>query len=331
MSAPPALRVPILEWSVRANQGRLCRLRWVDSRVDDDLPAFRIVREADEKAFRHIPYLAFQPKFIADEARRAQVGGQVTAWEGLILLFAWVEWYVAARGLFFAPFGPLPKLLIPLVERFGIERILHRDKPERLARLTALVRTWHAARGRLDKAAEVLHACDEEAQMEGVHGVDAPKAVLVDEIMTCQPVEWWRARAQGRREPEYRIQEGFLRFQPAKSQFHVRTEDVLVEIDDNRHLPLGLFRVMPAWAVFRPTKKVKRVVSAPKKAIPKPTPKPAPKPALRPKGQARPPRPSSNRVNTDVPRLQTPTTEITEKGPASRTARPEPAKSEEGS
>ena len=324
MSAPPALRVPILEWSVRSNQGRLHRLRWVDSRVDDNLPAFRIVREADDGAFRHIPYLAFQPKYIADEARIAQSRGQVTAWEGLILIFAWVEWFIAARGLFFAPYGPLPKLLIPLVERFGIERILHRSKPERLARLTALMRTWHAARGRLDKAAEVLQACDEESQMEGVYGDDAPPEALGDEILTCQPAEWWRARARGRIDPEYRIQGGFLRFQPVGSQFHLRTEDVLVEIGDKRQLPLGLFRVMPAWAVFRPTKKVKAQAGRPE------TPKSTPKPTSRPIRPA-PPRPTSTQAKADAPRLQTPTTETTEKGPALRTARPKPAKSEEGS
>ena len=138
-----------------------------------------------------------------------------------------------------------------LVERFGIEPTLHRNDRERLLRLTSLIPTWHPARGRIDKATDALEAC---GQQEQVAGVRADGDGLEQELFTCKPASWWAARQQEDAIPEYRISDGYLRFQPkGTAKFHLRTEDVLVALKPGGKLPRDLFRLLPAWAVFRPT------------------------------------------------------------------------------
>ena len=253
------LRLPVLEWSVRKNAGRLEGLGWVDSALDPKLPPFYVSSAEDTESFRHAQYLAYVPNLIAWKATQAQHRGEVTAWEGLQLLFAQPHWAVAAREYLWTPHSPYPALLSSLVERFGVDASLHRHNATRLGRLTALLPARLHTRGSLPVAKEILTACEAEKEFEGVYGAKsgAPPALLQNEIFACRDAAWWRARNTANTKAVCQIRDGFLRFQDSENPTPLRTEDFLLTLNEKRRLPKNLFRLLPVWAVFRLTSQPK--------------------------------------------------------------------------
>jgi hypothetical protein len=258
MSTALSPRVPTLEWSHRAAAGELEKLEWVDTRLDPSLTAMsHSMGEAKSHRFRHMPYLRQVPPVIAQAAVSAQAQGRVSAWEGLQLLFARVEWTIRGRRYLWSPFSPVPRLLASLVEAYGVEAGIHRFDGDRLARLTALLPVWHPFRGTVSRAREVLAACDMEAELAGAvssdgdaGGAEAPN--IADEVFACHRLDWWTHRSSPGCRPEYRITGNFLRFQPeAGGGFALRREDVLIHWQPGRPLPREAIRLLPAWMVIR--------------------------------------------------------------------------------
>jgi len=250
------LRLPEVEWSFRANAGELAGLRWVDTRLDPQLPPARAHGENGSTTFRYFAPLEVTPTYVREETLDAQGRGRPTAWEGLALLFAKSGWTVEARGFVWAPYSPYPGVLSRMVEAFGVERAMHRFDPGRLSRLAAMLPTWYPSRGRLDAARAVLAACDALATADETWGQDEPPPAdaLRDEVLCCHDAKWWRARKGRDAQPSYRLEKGFLRFQPAEGDgFGMRREDFLLVLDPSGKLSLAMHRLLPAWASVRIT------------------------------------------------------------------------------
>lgn len=258
MSTTLAARVPALEWAHQASANELERLEWVDTRLDPELMAMRQSRSGpNDLRFRHMPYLRHVPPVVVEAALEAQAEGRATGWEALVLLFARMEWTIRGRRYLWAPFSPIPRLLATLVETYGVEVGIHRNDPQRLARLTALLPVWHPHRGSVSRAREVLENCDADKDLAGAISADgdsggeaAPR--LADEVFACHDATWWAHRSTGEADPEYRITAGFLRFQAVDATaFALRREDVLIHWTPGRPLPHHAVRLLPAWMVVR--------------------------------------------------------------------------------
>lgn len=261
--APPpperlAARLPDVEWAHRAAADELDGVNWVELRLDPSLTTMRQTAPPKERPqFRQGSYLRFLPPSIADAALAAQAKGRVTGWEALQLVFARLEWMIRGRRHLWAPYGPVPRLLAGLVEAYGVEREIHKFDPTRLGRLAALLPGWHPYRGTVERAREVLSACDEQDLLDNATGgtsADAAKVKLRDEIFACRSLAFWSTRADDDSKPEYRITKGYLRFQPARRDgFALKAEDVLIQWQPGRPLPKDAVRLLPAWTVVRLT------------------------------------------------------------------------------
>lgn len=156
---PLALRVPTLEWSTRNGRGDLKRLSWVDLDPNPHRLPYRERRLPGEgQVFTQGPLLASLPPSIAGHVEDAQAQGRATAWEGLRLILSRSEWLVGGREHLWAPWSAEPRLLAAVAETFGVEPAVHRMSPEVLSRLAALLPGWHAHRGSLARALEVIDA-----------------------------------------------------------------------------------------------------------------------------------------------------------------------------
>jgi hypothetical protein len=259
VSTSLALRTPQLEWTHQAGAGSLEGLRWVDARLDPQLAELRQVPSGvapGAMTFRQQSYLRYVPGVVVEAVMAAQAAGRPTAWEGMALLFARVEWLVAVREHIWAPHSPVPLLLATLVETFGVEATIHRNDPERLARLAALLPVWHPHRGTVARAREVLEVCDlgaELAMLADRAEVAAGKGPrLEDEVLAAHHLEWWAMRAEKGVIAEHRIQGGLLRFQPRSGpRFDLLREDVLLAWQPGSSLPHDAVRLLPAWTVVR--------------------------------------------------------------------------------
>ena len=245
--------------------GRLRGLGWVDRTILGKTRPFQEVDgENGEKLFRHLPYAFFLPTTLSSAAMEAQKRGEPTVVEGYLMLFAWLEWLILARPLLWAPTTPTPALLSVLVEAFGIGPEIHRNDPERLARLAARLPTWYAHRGTpersrhiledtvgIDLGVELIH-CD-------THGERPRNPSLTEEVFACRSAEWWDRRSdQGtghipsaESSASMRIADGLLRYQGNDRSFPLVREDVVVSLEKGKEFPAVLFRVLPLWASIR--------------------------------------------------------------------------------
>ena len=257
MSQDYAARTPGLEWAHRSSSGGTTDLGWVDARVDPTRRAY-VQEETDEgRKFAHIPYPLFMPPVMAESAATAQKNGQATMAEGLLLLFARAEWAIHSRKWMWSPLSPIPRLLSHLVGAFGVEPEIHHNDADVLRRVTAMLPSWHPTRGTLERAREVLECTGdaEQARYTASSARDGERPTspnLRDEAMACRTANWWSARRDEESVPHYRIESGFLKFQPSTGDaFVLRREDVLLEWRQDRKLPRQLARLLPAWTVFR--------------------------------------------------------------------------------
>lgn len=257
MSQDYGARTPDLEWSHRSAAGGTEDLQWVDARIDPDRRPFLQEELPDGRKFSHIPYPLFMPPVMSQAAANAQAQGQATMAEGLLLLYARAEWLIHSRRWLWSPLSPVPRLLAYMVEAFGIEKELHRNDPEVLSRLAGMLPTWHPSRGTVDRAREVLECTGDTEQARHAAFVqrDGERPLspnLRDEVMACRSVDFWVARKDPEATPHYRIDNGFLKFQPsAGDAFVLRREDVLLEWREKSKLPRQLARLLPAWTVVR--------------------------------------------------------------------------------
>lgn len=258
MSSALSPRVPTLEWSHRAAAGELEALSWVDTRLDPRLaPMRQVAKPGKPTRFRARQHLEHLPTPLVEAATDAQSKGRTTAWEGLQLLFAGLEWLVEGRRYLWAPFSPVPRLLATLVETYGVEPAIHRNDPERLSRLAALLPVWHPFRGSVRRARELLDTCDLADQLDGAVGADGESGEgeapdLRDEVFACHGLHWWDHRSETSSETEYRISGGYLRFQPENGVgFAIRREDVLIHWQPGRPVPHDAIRLLPAWTSVR--------------------------------------------------------------------------------
>ena len=113
-------------------------LDWIDSRILSRGIPFTLRKRPDGVQFRHIPLGMFLPPPMVTAARMAQRQGQPTMLEAMQLLFGRIEWLIAARSLYWTPYGPVPSLLAALVEAYGVDAELHGNEPEALANAVAV-------------------------------------------------------------------------------------------------------------------------------------------------------------------------------------------------
>ena len=254
-----AAREPALEWARRSAAGELDHLDWVEAELAPTSKPFSQQEDGEgSRSFRHLPYTAFLPPPVAEAAQYARGRGQATMHEALQLVFARLEWLLAARRYLWAPVSSDPLLLAQLAEAFGVGQEIHRHRPDVLARLAALLPTWHPARGTLDRALEVIDAVDDSEPPPCVACLEDDGEVpevpeLKDEVFRCRDAEWWRRRRQEGAAPRHRIEDGLLRFQPdSEPAFALQREDVLLEWDpDEGALPRNLMRLLPVWCEVR--------------------------------------------------------------------------------
>jgi hypothetical protein len=256
MTTALAIRLPELEWAHRASSGALRGLAWVDLRNDPELTPLRQSGGADEGGFRPLRHLRFVTPPVVDGAVAFQKAGRVTAWDGLALLFSKVTWLVEGRRTLWAPGSPVPKLLASMAATFGAEPAIHGNDPENLARLVALLPTWHPHRGTVLRARQLLETCGQAGQLDGalVLGDKASKsdARLADEVFACHDLDWWSHRAAPGAEAAYRITDEFVRFQPEKGEgFPLRREDVLLPWTPTEAVPKDALRLLPPWTNVR--------------------------------------------------------------------------------
>jgi hypothetical protein len=192
---------------------------------------------------------------MAESALEAQRAGRATLQEALILLFARPEWLIATRSRMWTSSTPLPTLLARLAEVYGVAPELHRGEADVLLRLSALLPSWHARRGSLPAARQVLDAAEVPALAagSGPQGQSADGSSLSQEILCCHSLEWWEARALPGASPALRVQQGMVLFQGSQPGWVLRREDVLVPHRPEPARPEGLSRLLPPWAVLRPT------------------------------------------------------------------------------
>lgn len=252
-----------LQWAVDSAQGQADGLGWVDTEI---VPRHRSFTMKDSRAgrqYRHRPYGAYLPKTMMLSARQAQQQGEPTVLEGLLLLFARMEWLVATRRYYWSPMSPVPKLLASLVEAMGIDNEIHRDRPEVLSRLAARLPTWNPSRGTVQGAKDLLVETVGDAFPIRVAQLPKDKPIPIDpdiqgELFACHDVEWWERRALRNTEGEIenapmelRLESGFVQFQSPNEPMPLHHEDVLVGWKISDKFPTNLLRLLPAWISIR--------------------------------------------------------------------------------
>ena len=253
------LKTAPLKWACQEAKGELTSLDWVDSTIYKSQPSFRVTSNDTGEAFRHRPYGAYLPKSMCDAAIKAQENGEPTVLEGLLLLFARMEWLTSSRRYYWSPMSPVPELLAILVEALGIGNEIHRNDREVLSRLVARLPTWMPARGTLKSARSLLQDTvgenlNIEARQLGKEGDSSISPDINGEVFACRDVDWWRRRApvsESGLEMNMRLQSGFLAYQSAEQPMPLHREDVLVGWKVSEQFPSNLLRLLPAWICLR--------------------------------------------------------------------------------
>lgn len=249
------VRLPVLEWCHRTAAGELPALDWVDTTVEVHPETFRAV-EADDGAvrFQHVPYAGFQPPSMLEAQQAAQARGVPTLQEALLLLFARPEWHLAARDRAWTSLTAVPPVLRRLVEAYGIERALHRDNPEALARLVALLAVWFPARGTHAAATRVIEAAAAPPPGElRTLDVDGPQPPALErEVFVCRATTFWEARCPDGAATAMRIEGGVLLYQTPSVDVPLRREDVALAWRPETTGTTTFWRLLPPWTLVRP-------------------------------------------------------------------------------
>lgn len=254
-----------VQWSCDSAQGKADNLSWVDSEIYEQSTSFRAKQEHAKIVYRHRPYGAYLPRTMKRASMEAQQRGEPTVLEGILLLFAKMEWLVATRKYYWSPMSPVPKLLANLVESMGIDMELHRNRPEVLSRLVARIPTWTPSRGTVQGAKDLLVETIGEVVPLRTAQVPKDKSIPMDpdikkEVFICHDADWWERRLalQPRTEDKsqtglanMKISSGFLQFQNVNDPMPLHHEDVLVGWKLSDKFPTNLLRLLPSWISIR--------------------------------------------------------------------------------
>jgi len=253
-----------LQWAVDAAEGKAEGLSWVDTEISPRHRSFTVSEDqSGERQYRHRPYGAYLPKTMMMAARHAQEQGEPTVLEGLLLLFAKMEWLVATRRYYWSPMSPVPKLLASLVEAMGIDNEIHRNRPAVLSRLAARLPTWNPSRGTVQGAKDLLVETVGDPFPIRVAQLPKDQPIPIDpdiqgEIFACHDLDWWERRVSRTPEGnaqnapmELRIGDGFLQYQTPEEPMRLHHEDVLVGWKLSDKFPTNLLRLLPAWISIR--------------------------------------------------------------------------------
>lgn len=249
-------REPALAFAHASAADRLVGVGWVEPRFDG--VGYQIEDPLAETPRFSGPPLVL-PTPMRDAAEDAMALGQAPLAEVLALLLARPAWLVESRRTLWTPVSAAPALLYRLVETYGVGVELHRRDPARLARLTARLPTWYPRRGQLGAALELLEdALDAPVAQPTAslaQGGGAPTLPpLREERLACHTTRWWADRAAQDSAATYRIEGGYLRFQPATgAAVELQTEDVLLGQLPEQEPPMALLRLLPVWTTLRLT------------------------------------------------------------------------------
>ena len=233
-----------LQFARQRAGGTLTGVSWIDADLKPDRSDWTV----SERGFHSRSVVGMLPTAIQESARAAHAQGLPTLVEGIQLLLADTDWMVESRSMLWSPDSPEPRLLVPILEHFGVEAMLHRNDPTRLQRLAARLKPWLARRGEVVPALSLLRSALDEQPSETVCGPDR----LVHEVLACRSSGWWAARNAAQVKQNLRIEDGFVRFQPRESpQIRLRTEDLLVDWTPGMPIHRGLLRLLPVWCCYR--------------------------------------------------------------------------------
>ena len=255
-----------LQWACDSAQGKTESLDWVDSRIEGFHRSFSVTESRGRRQYRHRPYGAYMPRTMRMAAQYAQENGEPTVLEGLLLLFAKMEWLIATRRYYWSPMSPVPQLLVTLVESMGIDNEIHQNRPDVLARLVARLPTWNPTRGTVQSAKELL--VETVGDVVPVRVAQRPKdnPIPIDpdihqEVFACHDADWWGRRAQHQVQEEdsdaptlgmdLKISNGFVQYQMQDRPLPLHQEDVLVGWKISSKFPTNLLRLLPAWISIR--------------------------------------------------------------------------------
>ena len=132
-----------LQFARKRAAGRLEGVAWVDA----DLEPERTDWTVSERGFHSRSVVGLLPTAIQESARAAHARGLPTLVQGVQLLLADTDWMVESRSMLWSPDSPEPRLLVSLLEHYGVEAMLHRNDPMRLQRLAARLKPWLERRG----------------------------------------------------------------------------------------------------------------------------------------------------------------------------------------
>ena len=252
-----APRVPELAWSHASAGGELVGLEWVDIDVAAAHEPHVLVEGEDGSVrLRHVPYARFMPPPMVEAIRAVQETGGASVLHGVMLIFARLEWFIAARARVWTTATPGPWILETLVEAHGIGHDVHRSDPVALARVADLLPQWHPVRGTAEQALRVLEAAQIDAGVAvgGLQGEGVQILSRSAEVLALHDEEWWADRLHdpAASPPTLRLQAGTLTQVDAQGRFGLRREDVVLpwKLEDPAP-PAAWCRLLPSWTSVR--------------------------------------------------------------------------------
>jgi len=229
-------RHSVLEWALQSSRGELSGTDWVDAELRSDGEPWMLRRDGETVRFRHLPPADRLPSPMQESAADAQERGEPTVAEFLTRMIARSQWLTSARRYLWTPFSPVPQLLAPLVEAYGIDAELHDRDSATLANLLVHLPAWHPRRGEAQAAVDLLGvAMDSEVPVR--LGSDAPAA------FTCQSADWWSRR---NRPSSWVLRDDLMTGEPIDDP-----EDVILGWTPTDRFPHELLRLLPVFTSVR--------------------------------------------------------------------------------
>ena len=248
-------REPILAFAHASAAGQLGGVGWIVPRLDGE--GYQIETAEDGLPRLSGPPLILPPP-MRDAAEDAIAQGQAPLAEVLALVLAGPAWLIQSRRTLWTPLSPVPALLTRLVETYGVGVEIHQRVPERLARLAARVPVWYPYRGQLKAALELLDQAvgAPVPQPTAARDQDGPTPVappLREERLACHTARWGADHRGGAAAPRYRVDGGFVRFQPEAGGTELQRDDVLLGQLPDQVPSTALLRLLPVWTTLRLT------------------------------------------------------------------------------
>ena len=179
MSSPPPQNAPfpreaLLEWTRRAAARQLGDLSWVELNPSPKMEPYRMRRtRRGAEHFIQGRYGRTLPPALLRAIAAHEMKGGASLLQAITLSYAVPEWLVQARGLLWTELTPVPSILEPMVEAYGIGSEIHRGDGDRLLRLRARLPAWHKRRGQIDEAVLLLRDAVQAPPAEDLSGLSS--------------------------------------------------------------------------------------------------------------------------------------------------------------